>query len=100
MGDIISFATPPVDVHHRRGDTFEELGRVGTLSVRLVPSSNNPGILRLVVTGSAAGSEVLASADNDPDYVAALRAIGRRVLHVLEIAQTEFSGEFYHPQME
>ena len=100
MGDVISLSQPSAAIHHRRCNTVEELGRVGTLAVRIVASNDNPGLLQLVVMGSAAGSEVLASADNEPDYVAALRAIGQRVLHVLEIAQAEFSGEFYHPQME
>jgi homospermidine synthase len=84
MGDVISLSQPSAAIHHRRCNTVEELGRVGTLAVRIVASNDNPGLLQLVVMGSAAGSEVLASADNEPDYAAALRAIGQRVLHVGE----------------
>ncbi|WP_336492326.1 hypothetical protein [Methylobacterium nigriterrae] len=100
MGDIISVGQPSANVQHRRCNTIEELGSVSTLAVCIIASSDNIGQLHLVVIGGAARFEVLASADHAPDHVAALRALGKRVIRTLEIAELEFSVEFYHPQME
>ncbi|WP_336490658.1 hypothetical protein [Methylobacterium nigriterrae] len=100
MGDVVHFVRPSANVHHQRWKTVEELGRVGTLAVRIVACSDNPGLLHVVAAGGASGSEVLASADNEPEFVAALRAIGQRVIRLLEVAEVEFFGSPYRPQME
>src|SRR4051794_33232532 len=100
MGDVIHFTPLPANVQHPRWNTVEEYGRVGTLAVRIVASSDSPGQRCLIVMGGAAGFEVLAWASDEPDNVAALQTIAQRVIRVLEIAEVEFSGDPYHPQME
>ena len=93
MGDIISFGQTSAPVSHEHWCIVEEHGRIGAITVATVTSRAEMNLLHLIVFGGAVGFEVLASAQNEPDQHAALRVISEKIMRVLRMAQTEFSGD-------